>query len=1745
MADVSSMASLPPPKQDVVYEPMTLPAVELTRRWEPRASTPNGPHPMTSPQRQPTPLPLEAEAEQSQDVDPLPDFGHEQQQQQQSPDSLQQHRPTTPPLADQAPVKPPMSAWRNMPGFEELDQSWAEASQDVPVDQGLASSRLASSIVDSSRRQREPLKEMPPNQETTRIASDATEAMFFDAKTSVIGSSSQQPATAGPSRAPEMPQRRTWNDGKAGLRNSHLQPHARPNIPSLTDSELVLQPGPSKTGMRQRSQDVKTSIQEGSSSAPEEIEQGGEMDRPSQRHLAGSASSSRSSSSDRKQGSLNEAQQPQQQEEVPAEDSTDSMSLAGVTASEGAAGVTFIVNSGASDLPPVLRPAWQKGVEGAVDPRTPGKKKSLAAMGGDMFTPLKLQTMFKTPTPPPNQPEKEAPQVSEAPNSPSEDVRSGNLPVAAPSQVVSNAEAGPSRPRTPSPPRLKTVEAPRSGAFTFRSPLAGPTDSPFAHLATPRSAAKKRGLSAEAYAHIGRTPSGSAAGLTTLRKQKSLPLRLFCFQPLESAVRPSAEQAIAEAASEEEAIRLFRERVDEINAAKLKAREEQKRQAEAAQTPRQRDGEGEQERKRMRLESYAVPEELPIPTASTAAPTTPTKTSSIRADETGYASPSLSPLRVSVRKTPASTPLAPRSVNVAPEESPNRLLRRFAAASQADRDMAAKEKISIIEPTSDQEDGQRDAELAAVEERMRRRREERQARLGLTPKAKLPARAIVEPPKLSLVDEHGNNETIPQGISRTFSATTMLNPSLTPVRVAASETPLRRVAEQVRKRQQTESPPAVAIATARLPPLPQIRYSPKIGIHHVDAIAEVSREELESPVAEETMPVAPPAEDVASTTPRAELSLPVSERMRSTSPPNSSTDAVAGSQMSQTESTPPPAATLLPSPLNKASRTPPILRPTYATRSPNVIPTRGSGLRNEVVVEDDSTTRSNASVATQQSEPAVQEALSEPLLISEQVEVMASTPIKAVPSSISTPQPPRSILKNSGEATPQSFNRLLLPPRSISFADGKTTGRMVSALDSQAKNAEDSWEDDLPTPKPKSKERSQPAAVLVAQEPISRAAQIQALLAQVAALTMAEEQGAEASVRDDHDEDSWQAPSPSSRYSNRLIRPADRSSRSLASSRASRGPGRSVWNFDETSIGDKTFLTQASFEVAHDRIVEALTDVAPFVDAWDELKTIDLSGRKLESLVRLKEFMPGLEEAHIDDNQISYLTGLPPTLRSLTASHNQLSSVVSFGHLLHLETLDISHNGIEDLSALECLVHLRHLKADHNSIRSIEGIQGLNHLHTVSLRENKLSTLDLLTVSWRRLSVLDVSHNRLSTIKSISNCRHLRSLNLNSNDLTSLDLGPSLPKLKILRVSSNPRLTTLDVLPARELRTLYADFCGLVKIDHLGSLSKLENLSVRQQSVSVDGQGYSWPGSQVQDVKRLYLSGNACPSAFAQIDAIELPRLTALPTVAPLAFTNLLYLEMSACQLSHLPTSFATLFPNLHQLNLDHNLFSKLPRGCFSGMNKLKRVSMVGCRIKKTRVLIEAFQSSEDEMDSGSEALQVLDCRSNPVTLGLYPPIVSTLVPLESSSSRTTNASIVGPAHLAPIPDAQHFRPDVGAMERVAKQAAQKQEVKEEYEQSFWHKKHVAPELVDPNQTIKPSTATSSDKEEAGATSSPFIQSDTRFLLTLPPAFKTKRLLHRGSLGMVCPLLTWLDGVPLKEEEVDEAERWFKREESR
>ena len=60
-----------------------------------------------------------------------------------------------------------------------------------------------------------------------------------------------------------------------------------------------------------------------------------------------------------------------------------------------------------------------------------------------------------------------------------------------------------------------------------------------------------------------------------------------------------------------------------------------------------------------------------------------------------------------------------------------------------------------------------------------------------------------------------------------------------------------------------------------------------------------------------------------------------------------------------------------------------------------------------------------------------------------------------------------------------------------------------------------------------------------------------------------------------------------------------------------------------------TFLTECSFGVAHDNLVKLITDVYGAEPWWEHLTSLDLRSKGADSVARLKDFLPDLDEVNL------------------------------------------------------------------------------------------------------------------------------------------------------------------------------------------------------------------------------------------------------------------------------------------------------------------------------------------------------------------------------------------------------------------------------------------------------------------------------------------------------------------------------------
>lgn len=225
------------------------------------------------------------------------------------------------------------------------------------------------------------------------------------------------------------------------------------------------------------------------------------------------------------------------------------------------------------------------------------------------------------------------------------------------------------------------------------------------------------------------------------------------------------------------------------------------------------------------------------------------------------------------------------------------------------------------------------------------------------------------------------------------------------------------------------------------------------------------------------------------------------------------------------------------------------------------------------------------------------------------------------PESYNTPSPahrtglvpPRSVLKNGNSSlkTPGSVARTphnlftSAHRRSVSFSDGRKDGK-IKGLERAG------VETNLPEPNPVfpviTSENTTPFV------PSARGNRITAHLEDLADPSFEEQTPSKASTSSRPPSGTIQASVPKIRSNTTSRKPFSRSTKEKELSLAQ---------------GNQTFLTECSFGITQDKLVHIITDVHPYVPHWETLDHINLSKKSIESVARLKEFLPNLNSLNL------------------------------------------------------------------------------------------------------------------------------------------------------------------------------------------------------------------------------------------------------------------------------------------------------------------------------------------------------------------------------------------------------------------------------------------------------------------------------------------------------------------------------------
>ncbi|XP_029346421.1 uncharacterized protein LOC100575370 isoform X16 [Acyrthosiphon pisum] len=168
---------------------------------------------------------------------------------------------------------------------------------------------------------------------------------------------------------------------------------------------------------------------------------------------------------------------------------------------------------------------------------------------------------------------------------------------------------------------------------------------------------------------------------------------------------------------------------------------------------------------------------------------------------------------------------------------------------------------------------------------------------------------------------------------------------------------------------------------------------------------------------------------------------------------------------------------------------------------------------------------------------------------------------------------------------------------------------------------------------------------------------------------------------------------------------------------------------------------------------------------------------------------------------------IPPAIKLLDLSYNEIRDIESLAHLTKLESLDLSHNEIRDIESLAHLTGLQSLDLSYNEIRDIESLAHLTELQLLYLRYNEIRDIESLA-HLTEIQLLMLSNNNISEVKNgaFANLSKLQTLLLNGNKIENIETG----------VFNN--LTSLESLFLHENNIHKLDlemFKGLTKLNRL------------------------------------------------------------------------------------------------------------------------------------------------------------------------------------------------------------------------------------------------------------------------------------------------------------------------------------------
>ncbi len=180
---------------------------------------------------------------------------------------------------------------------------------------------------------------------------------------------------------------------------------------------------------------------------------------------------------------------------------------------------------------------------------------------------------------------------------------------------------------------------------------------------------------------------------------------------------------------------------------------------------------------------------------------------------------------------------------------------------------------------------------------------------------------------------------------------------------------------------------------------------------------------------------------------------------------------------------------------------------------------------------------------------------------------------------------------------------------------------------------------------------------------------------------------------------------------------------------------------------------------------------------------------------------------------IEELPKIPPTVKYLFLSNNNLVELHDMSYLEELEVIDICNNNLLEIPPLP--FSIEEISCRNNYIDDISDLSNYNNLKRLDVSYNKLSTIPKIS----NLELLVCNNNRLSKIYPMDK---LRRLEIKNNKLSHLKTFYSLKELEC----DNNRIIEISELP--NITHIYAN-CNRIEV--LDNFDKIKILEIRENKL--------------------------------------------------------------------------------------------------------------------------------------------------------------------------------------------------------------------------------------------------------------------------------------------------------------------------